>query len=181
MSARLPFHEWCIVILFSLILFTMVALGWTRPQNELLPTNTSKAALVNVSIEGAVLKPGNYELPSTATIKHLLALAQPLESADLSEIRERRRLYDKQTVQVPHGKMMTIYLNGAVKEVGAVSIRKGTRLSEFVAKLEVLPEADISLLQKRKRFLKEGEHLHVPTKKLLKARKTTKKSTSKLV
>lgn len=167
MKPRLPVHEWCIVVLFCSILFVLSAYALTGHQQVPLPSPPveTKPATVEVKIEGQVAKPGSYALPKKSSLKELLAQAEPLSTADLSQLNFRRKLRDGQTIIVPERQWITIQLTGMVEEPGPLKILSGTRIQELVPQLKVLPEADIKALSKRRSFLYEGDALEVRPKK----------------
>ena len=109
--------------------------------------------------------PGLYQLPLKSTLKELLEKAQPLPTADLSKVSGRRRLRDKQTVRIPERQWITIEIAGMVQQPGPMKILSGTRMHELAAELQVLPEADMKSLKKRRSFLNEGDIVEVPAKK----------------
>lgn len=164
---KLPFYEWCIIILFSAILLALAGLAFGRQQStpvSYLPPEPPPAAL-QVSIEGEVAKPGLYQLPLNGTLKQLIEKAEPLAEADLSQLNPRKKLYDGQTIRIPRKRWITITVEGAVQEPGAYKILSGTRYQELANQLHVLPEADLKAIRKKSRFLKDGEVVKIPTKK----------------
>jgi hypothetical protein len=64
-----------------------------------------------------------------------------------------------------------------VQQPGPLKILSGTRLQELASQLQVLPEADMKALSKRKSFLYDGDLVEVPAKKTKK--QTSKKETTK--
>ena len=167
---NLPLHEWCIITLFCAILIALAGWAFWGQQNHQLispvPLEPEPSLTVlQVKIAGEVAKPGIYHLPLNASLKELVDQAQPLVNADLSELKWRRKLRDGQTILVPERKPITIYIEGAVKEPGPYQILSGTRLLEFADQLEVLPEADLKAIRKRRGFVREGDVVAIPFKK----------------
>jgi protein involved in polysaccharide export with SLBB domain len=176
MSAKLPIHEWCIILLFCLILLVLAGFAFNRPKPAfatILPSSEPIATILEVRIEGHVAKPGLYRLPLNAKLKDLLEQAQPLSSADLSQLNWRRKLRNGQTLHVPERRLITIQLAGAVCQPGPLLILSGTRCCELADQLQVLPEADLSAMRKKKRFLQEGDHIEIPVKRKKKNSGTT--------
>lgn len=170
-TSKLPFHEWCIILLFCLILLALSAFALMGRRTIPLPKPVEpKASVLEVKIEGEVAHPGLYQLPLKSTLKELLAQAEPLPTADLSKLSLRKRLHDGQTVKIPEKKWITIQLAGLVQQPGPMKIMSGTRIQELVGELQLLPEADVKALSKRKSFLFEGDTIDVPAKKAKKAK-----------
>lgn len=169
MAAKLPIHEWCIILLFCLILLALAGFALNRPKPAFaadpLPAEPI-ATLLEVRVEGQVAKPGLYRLPFQAKLKDLLEQAQPLPSADLSQLNWRRKLRNGQTLHVPERRIITIQLAGAVRQPGPLSILSGTRCCELADQLPVLPEADLKAMRKKRRFLQEGDYIEIPIKRV---------------
>lgn len=167
MPAKLPFHEWCMILLFCAILLTLAgfALGGQKQIPAPPPTPEIKATVLQVKVEGQVAKPGLYSLPPNTSLKELVKLVEPLPSADLSQLRWRCRLRDGQTIHIPERQWITIQVTGAVQESGPLKILSGTRWCELTAEqLQVSSNADMKSLRRKRRFLKEGDLIEVPTK-----------------
>lgn len=166
MTSKLPFNEWCIILLFCLILLALSVFAFMERKIVPAPRPSElQATVLEVKIEGEVANPGLYQLPLKSTLKELLEKAQPLPTADLSQVSGRRRLRDGQTIRIPERQWITIQIAGMVPQPGPMKILSGTRMHELAAELQVLPEADMKALKKRKSFLKEGEIVDVPAKK----------------
>lgn len=58
------------------------------------PFNVKKT--LTVTIEGAVLNPGIYQLPDGAKLSDLLKMASPLPNAQLKTLKKKERLIDGQ-------------------------------------------------------------------------------------
>lgn len=163
---KLPCHEWSIVLLFCSILCVLSIYAYKGEKNLPLPQiSASKAAYLQVKVEGEVARPGVYQLALKSTMKDLLAQAEPLPSADLSQLNWRKQLRDGQTIKVPERGWITIQITGMVLEPGPLKIKSGTRIQEVVEELKVLPDADLKRLIKRRGFLFEGDVLDIPAKK----------------
>lgn len=163
-SLKLPFHEWCIIVLFCLILLALSAYALRGQKNSPSPPLPEpKVTVLEIKIEGEVAHPGLFRLPLKSTLKELLAQAQPLPTADLSKVNWRKKLRDGQTVHIPERLWITIEIAGMVP--GPLKILSGTRIQEVVSQLQVLPEADLKALSKRRSFLFEGDKIEVPAKK----------------
>lgn len=169
MSFRLPFYEWLIISLFCsllLILASFAFLGRSRayssPPQSIVPE--TPITHLEIKVEGAIAHPGVYRLPLNSSLKELLAQAEPLPSADLSELSWRKKLRDQQTLVIPEKREITVYIDGSVKQPGVIKILSGTRCQELIAQLDLLPEADVRVLKKKRKFVQEGECIYIPVK-----------------
>jgi DNA uptake protein ComE-like DNA-binding protein len=179
MITRLPIHEWCIILLFCLILLALAGFAFNRTKSISPPVTLAPISPVTdlqVKIEGQVANPGLYRLPLKSTLKQLLEQAQPLSTADLSQLNGRRKLRDGQTIHIPERHLITIQIAGAVEQPGSLQILSGTRCCELTEQLHVLPDADLRALSKKRSFVKEDMLIEVPFKK---KRKEKKKNTNR--
>ncbi|MCE2983634.1 MAG: SLBB domain-containing protein [Parachlamydia sp.] len=159
----LPLHEWLIVALLILA-FGLLTIT-TLIQNHRIPSTTQMIDisfdLVEVTVQGAVEKPGVYELNKGRKIKDLWLLCGPLPEADLKGFKPNSYLRDGQTLKVPAKEMITIYLKGAVSKETSLQVEKGTRLYELKDKIEFLPQADFEKMKNSRRLLKDQELIFV--------------------
>lgn len=172
MSTKLPFHEWFVIVLFCTILLVLAGLAFGRQKTSGSPSHASSdppVTVLEVKIQGAVEKPGIYRLPLDSSVQELVDQAKLLPQADLSQIKWRRKLQQGQTVRVPERLPIKIYVEGAVKQSGLMQILSGTRGQELADQLDVLPEADLRALRKKRQFLREGETIIIPVKKVKKS------------
>jgi hypothetical protein len=168
MSSKLPLHEWCIILLFCAILLVLAgfALGKKKQLPSLTISTEAPLTVLQVKIEGQVAKPGLYRLPLRRSLKEIIDQAQPLPSADLSQLKWRRKLRDGQTIHIPERHWITIQIAGEVQQPGPLKIMSGTRCCELADQLKTLPTADLNSLRKKKRFLQEGDLVEVSAKKV---------------
>lgn len=176
MKTKLPLHEWYIVLIFCLILLVLAGFGLASPKANLpiapiISIPEEGNTVLQIKVEGHVIKPGLYRLPLHATLKELLEQAEPLASADLSELNFRRRLRDGQIIHIPKRHPITIHITGAVEYSGSMEILSGTRYCDLVDDLPSLPEADLTVMRKKKSFIQEGECIDVPSKNKKKKKK----------
>lgn len=174
MPIKLALHEWYIVLIFCFILLALAGFALVRPKPTLppvpLPPVSEEMTVLQIKIEGQVAKPGLYRLPLHATMKELLEQAEPLASADLSQLNWRRRLRNGQTIHIPERRLMTIHIVGAVEQPGPLEILSGTRYCDLADELPALPDADLKAILKKKSFVQEGECIEVPYQKKRKKR-----------
>lgn len=164
---KLPCHEWLIICLLiaTLMMLAFVTMVWKK---EELPQTTISHALnaqmIQVSIKGAVSQPGSYELKKGALVQDLLDLAFILPEANLARIKPEAKLRNGQVVNVPVQEWITVHLEGAVMNPGALRIKLGTTLKDLSETVVYLPGADVEKMQKKRR-LKDQEVIQVPVKK----------------
>lgn len=168
-NSHLPVHEWCIIVLFCLILLALAgfALGRSKKGEDPIhsPLAEMPVALLEIKVEGAVVKPGVYRMPLSASLKDVLDQAELLPSADQSKLKWNRKLRHEQTIRIPERTWITIYIEGAVTQPGSLQILSGTRGQELADQLDVLPEADLKALRKKRQFLQQGDTITIPIKK----------------
>lgn len=179
---RLPFHEWSIIILFCAILLSLAAHAFLGRGKITIPAEFTRDVKkensldeqIQVKVIGEVQKPGLYEISSTSTLKNLLDLVQPLPTADLSQLKWRRKLRNGQTIRVLKGNPITIRVTGAVQEPCSLEILSGTRVCELADRIAFTSESDVKAFTQKKRYLHDGDEVNVPFKKNNKLRKKIK-------
>lgn len=160
-------YEWLAVV--SIIAFAIV-LTWLSHRQPALPHPDQLGEpqyLVHprfeIKIEGAVAKPGVYQVAKGQTLKELLEMAEVLPEASLKGLKLNSKLRRGQVIHIPTQAMIQIYIQGAVKHPGPVTVPKGSRLNMLLDKVEFHDDADTHFLQK-KRYLHAGEVIDVPLK-----------------
>jgi hypothetical protein len=171
-TEKLPLHEWLIVCLLVTAMLSLALMTLWHNSNHLPPTHAPHILQeIRVSIQGAVKNPGTYTFKKGATWGDILALAAPLLEADLRKIKMERKLKHEQTIQVRFKSMLTIYVEGAVVEPGAIEVPEGTQLKDLFQYTQFLPHANLELLEKKRR-LKDGETIYVQNKKPTSSKKS---------
>ncbi|MBA2369735.1 MAG: SLBB domain-containing protein [Candidatus Protochlamydia sp.] len=172
MPPRLPAHEWLIVslLIISLLLLSFVTLFWKKNS---FPVSHEQIELTNerieVTVQGAVERPGIYELNKGSKLKDFWKICLPHPEADLRRFKPNSLLRDGQTLKVPFKEYITVHLKGAVASAVSLRVLKGTALKEMMHLIEVLPEGDLGKLNKQRR-LKDQEIIHIPYQKRKKLR-----------
>ncbi|MBA3721711.1 MAG: SLBB domain-containing protein [Parachlamydiaceae bacterium] len=162
MPQKLPFHEWLIVSLIILTMLSLTVITYVSDHNQLPPVKQAHSIVqdLKISIEGAVLNPGNYTLKKGSSIGDLLQLAEPTSDADLRKVKKISKLKNGQKLVINTIPLLTIHVEGAVKQEGSIVIPDGTMLKDLASYVSFLPEADIKKLLKKRR-LKDGETIRV--------------------
>ncbi len=119
---------------------------------------------IEITVKGAVRKPGDYKLKKGDVIQDALSLAEPLLEANLDKIKLESKLRQRQIINVPSYSYITITIEGAVTEPKSLTVKLGTMAKDLVELLTFLPEADKEKLNKKRR-LKDKEIIVVPVKK----------------
>lgn len=154
-------------------MLSFVTLVWKKDKlPPISSTHTVNVQLIQVSIKGAVHKPGSYELKKGTRLKELLELAQAHSEADLQSMNLEARLRNNQVVKVIAQNWITVHVEGAVAEPKELRLKLGTTLIELSEQIVLLPEADSEKLQ-RKRRLKDQETIVIPVKKIKASKKKT--------
>lgn len=173
-------HEWLAVLTIVGFLLLLTCVVIIERENTSMPLERGggrefhlKAQEVNVHIEGAVAKPGTYRVKAGMSIEEALKKAEPLPNASFSKIRLKSRVRNGQNIIVAEKPMITIHISGAVENAETIKVPKGTRLLDLENLVTYNADADIKKMS-RKRVLKEGETIIVPSIQSKKPRKKTK-------
>ncbi len=158
-------HEWLAIacIIGCLALLTIISRSASMPSVSTEDSHYLTPPTIEVTIDGAVAHPGKYQLKKNSILQDLLDKAQVLPLADLKRMRLKSKLRQGQMVYVGFQEMITVVLEGAVIHPGPQQFPKGARLIDLKDKALFLPEADLRLLEK-KRKLKPDEVISVPLK-----------------
>jgi len=163
---NLHVHEWfAILVLIGLIGGLAIITSDSQNQRSQNIKETEifyRKDWVEVFVKGAVQFPGIYQVPSEMTMKDVLEMAQVSNEADLRRFNLDRSIGKARSINIPTKPMITIYLKGAVKRSGAISVPKGFRLQDIL-ELDIFEENADKMVLKKKRKLKEGERINIPT------------------
>jgi hypothetical protein len=166
-KVALKIHEWLaivvlIIILGGLSIMAYVSKGFVGDRDRSMPAFLSKPGKIEVLIDGSVINPGTYYLPSGILMKDVLMLAQPTSGADLRRYNLNSQIKKGRAINVPSRPMIVIQVSGAVENPGKISVPKGTRLMDLKTLIKLKQHANDKGLN-RKRKLKEGELINVPS------------------
>lgn len=125
--------------------------------SPLIPSSESSLPLshLEITILGAVMHPGEYQLAMGSTLNDLLELAQPTREADLNRMRKQRKLTHGEEIHIPIKKPLNIYVNGQKAQVP-----RGARVCDL--RLWIDLDTNIADQLTSKRRLKEGDQLVFP-------------------
>lgn len=158
-------YEWIAIVLLIAVLgmLTMINLireeTFSRTQIEV--SEGIADSFLQVHVSGAVENAGSFQLPTGSKMKDLLLLAKPKADADLRRIKGDSKLKQGQVIKILSRDMLTIHLEGEIKNPGTIQIPKGTRLSDLPTLIHLNPNADLKIFQ-RKRKIREDEVIHIP-------------------
>lgn len=162
-ESQLRVHEWAAVVALACLtaLLAVVSLRTSDPINT---ASERRPVYVSVEIEGRVRFPGTYALPLGARVQDLLELAQPLVDANLKGIRRGTKLREGHYLQIGTLPTIMVHVEGAVRQEGQVQVPVGTRLIDLLGVVAFSKDADLKAVKKKRR-LKDGETVFVPSRK----------------
>jgi hypothetical protein len=168
MNPRLPVHEWLAIVVLLSVIATLISIALlNRPHIDMSINNAnavfcqSSGDAIQVSIDGAVAHPDTYVMKKGATLRELFAIAEPLPEARLNRFHLDRTLADGESLFIGKQKMVTVYIQGAVKTPQTLIVRQGTPMCDLEALVTLEEDAKVSFLHK-KRKLKDGETITIP-------------------
>lgn len=168
---RLPLHEWIAIV--AIIVLLMILIGISLGSNDSsFPEHSNSphhliSQEISVWIEGAVDKPGAYQIKRGATLQDVLALVKVKDDADLRRLKFHKKVRNGQVIKIPQIALITVFLEGEVEAPGAVTLPKGSVLSDLIPRIKFHAEADVKKLSKKRR-LKDGETIYISKKKIKK-------------
>lgn len=169
-TPQLYVHEWLAVVAIVgfLLLLTLIVIFRGGNSHLLIEKSDEKLhylkpQTVNFYVDGAVAKPGSYQVKVGTLIKDVIAMAEPLPEADLRKIRPTSKVRNGQSCTVSAQPTITIHISGAVEEEGPLTIPKRTRLCDITQHARLKSTADLEKIN-RKRYLKDNENVCIPEK-----------------
>jgi hypothetical protein len=153
--------EWLFVVgMCGFLLFAAVSANHNK--KILSPSNLPQ---IEVFITGAVAEEKRVSLPYGAKVVDALACVEPLSCAALDHLFYNAALSNEQVVVVPKQGMISIYITGAVVDEKVIYFPEGSRFPALLKRSELfLPQADLRFLKRKRRVLKDGEHVIIPHK-----------------
>ncbi|MFA6914849.1 MAG: hypothetical protein WC222_00490 [Parachlamydiales bacterium] len=160
---KLQVREVFAVILFAGVILGASFISFVRYDTTL---NTEKSSLHNDNITaeviGAVKYPGVYTVSKHTAIPHLINQAQPLDTAAIyPNLKIQKNSKGESVLAIPTQGTILVCVSGSISEVGWKTLPEKTRICDLPAYLTFLSNADKKFL-KRKRLLRNGEHLNIP-------------------
>lgn len=149
-----------VIALCGLLFGIFAVTAWNNPQITHAP---QPEETITVKVRGAVAKPGIYTVPVKASMPALLALADPLPHGALSDdLKITKNLAGERILSIPRQDHLDVYLSGAIAEENWYSLPKNSKICDISNHIPLSSDADSKFL-KRRRLLKNGEHLVIPS------------------
>lgn len=162
--------EWFLVLSLLAILSSLVLIAKINTHQASVLIETQKLeseALIPVTIEGAVAKPGTYQIKAGVTLGQALKKARPKPQANLKELDLTQRIKAPLNLVLEELKEITVFIDGAVEIRQEFRLPLKTRVCDLKTKVQCTSDADPELIKafwKKRRELKDGEILWVPKK-----------------
>lgn len=160
----LPLKDWWAIGVLICLLSVLTVITSGKDHSTLPKHLHAPHFLINeeieVWIEGAVEHPGSYKLKKGARLEELLSLALLKSDADLAKVKRKSKMKNGQTITIPRKEMITVFIEGEIENSGAISLPKGSIVSDLIPMMRFRSNAKREQLH-RKRKLKNGETIIV--------------------
>lgn len=164
MQNSIKSSEWIFVISFIAILTSLVCIARLhehRKKSQLKVMAGLARPPLEVTVSGAVQKPGVYLVLSGARLREAVKKSRPKRFADLSAMDLDQPVKVSMSIHIPELKVVRVRVEGAVKNSVDLALPIGTRLCDLRLKIELSEDADLKFL-KRRRFLRDQEIISIP-------------------
>lgn len=91
---------WLILCFLAFLTLLNLYLNEIELPKETGHIHETGTAIVEVMIKGAVEHPGTYQVQKGAFVEEVLALACPLDNADLKRVNQQSKILRRRTIQV---------------------------------------------------------------------------------
>ncbi len=163
MKSSLPSSEWVLVGSLLLVMISLVLIAKVNAHRACSILEQTGPTEVLVGVDGAVVKPGEYEVPVGTTIGSVLRKARPKANANLKIIPLNQPIEVATRLMVQELTEITVSVRGAVVEEKEIVLPVGSRICDLKSKVLCTAEADRRFFR-RKKLLKDGQVLEVPKK-----------------
>ncbi len=158
--------EWLLVgsllaILASLVLVAKINLYLSS--ETLSNFHLEPEKLIEISISGAVHKPGIYQISQGMPLEKALKKARPKKNACLKKLDLEQKVETPLQVVLEELSEIVVTIEGAVEEAVELRLEPGARICDLKSKIRLTEEADRRFF-KRRRILKDGEKITIPKK-----------------
>jgi SLBB domain len=166
MSARkqLRLRDWWMVCAIVVVLASLGLIGLLNRQPKLEESSFCLAPSPKVRVEGAVARPGTYQMGPDASVADLLERAGVLEGADVKGLRMRRRLKDGEQLVIGERDLVRVVVRGEVKREGEYELFAPATVGDLLKQVELTDMAQTRSL-KRREILAEGVEIQIPRRK----------------
>lgn len=169
MNKKITYSEWFFVLsCLGLLLLLIVNAHLSQREPAKIVSEAIASEKIDIKVEGAVQRAGIYRLEKGATVGEILNIAGITKEADLSRLKMKAEIKSN-AFFVPYLPLISVQIKGYVKNPGTFLVRKKSRVCDLADKIEILKDGDGKILSK-KSFLKDGDVIEIPRKKLKKER-----------
>lgn len=153
--------EWLFVLaMCCFFVYAAVSAHFTKKQLAPHPLPN-----IEILVTGAVVEEKKLVLPHGSRIVDALAQVTPLPDANVDILFYQAPLHHEQVVVVPKRGFISIYLRGAVVKEGVVTLPEGVRFPALIREHDLFSQdADLRFLNRKRRLLKDGECIDIPSK-----------------
>lgn len=166
-TPSLPVHEWLaigtVVLLFLFLVF-ISQIYQRKDLSEFSESSPSIVTEVNVAVDGAVERPGSYSFPKGITLSKVLEHTGLKEDADIKGLKLKSKILHDQKIMVKTIPLITVYVEGTVKNKGAFTVPKDMTLKKILKKVSPEQNANLKLLGPLERKLVSGEIIKIQEK-----------------
>lgn len=159
-------YEWIVVGSFLLLISVLTYTTHRQKNYYSLNEGTSGEFVnyVNVYIHGAVDSPGLYQVKKGTTVKEVLNLAKPSSYANIEAINVDKKVRNGLSIKVPGIEYITVWVTGAHDYSGVLVVPKRTTLDDLLWLFSKVERGSWSGI-KRKKWLKDGQFVHLSSQK----------------
>lgn len=164
MNKSLASSEWflaasLLAIMASLAAIAKINSGKAFSQIEIYEAAQPKTVVV--SVQGAVAKPGNYQIELGSSLIETARKAKPSRFANLQNLALEKSPDGTLTLNIKELSEIEITITGSVQNPGSVRLPAGSRLCDLKSKIQCCDQADRAFLKSR-RLLRDGEKVEIP-------------------
>lgn len=146
--------------MFSLVIISKIN---AYRASSLLSDQEFYQELVTVTVSGAVVKPGDYQVPAGTTVREVLKKARPKPNANVQAFTLGALIDSSIHLNVAALTEISVRVQGEVVAPQKLTLPAESRISDLKEKVLLTQNADKSYFRRRKR-LKNGEIIVVPKK-----------------
>lgn len=162
-ASSLHVHEWMAVVL--LIVSVLIICFVTHFNIDAIKYSSNQPSDTHdVIVKGAVDREGIYRIGLKMTLGELLTICEVCPNADLRRYKLDNPLKKGRVLNIRPRKVIRVHVSGAVITPGTIEMFPGQRYADLRKKIELLSDADDSIL-KKKGVLKDNQKIDVPFRK----------------
>lgn len=163
-SSPLSSSEWVLATTFLLLLGSFIVIAKVNAYRakialEAFPVQEE----IFLTIDGAVKKPGKYQVQPGTSIEAILRKARPALDADLKSLPFMDKIDRSLHITVNKLDEIRVNVTGAIAESADLLLPPGSRICDLKSKIIFTPETELRFFR-RKKLLKDGDKIEVPKK-----------------